>query len=54
MIKIDSNMEKTRKSFQCYIFTNREMVVTTSKFIEVKKIFLSEFLSAPSTVPKKD
>ena len=46
-------MEKACQSFHRYFSTNREMVVTTSKFIEVKKIFLSECFSAPSTTPEK-
>ena len=31
------------------LFTYREMVAPTSKFIKVKKIFLSELMQAPST-----
>ena len=48
LIKIDNTMELDMLEFSV-LSTHREMVTATSKFIEVKKIFLSKLTRVIST-----
>ena len=48
-----SFLKYPRKAFFLLIYEYNISMVATSKFVKVKKIFLSELFSAPSTVTKK-